>query len=285
MNYSYKPLFVLKNFCEDFHPVGSQIRAFIDVLKNAGINPTIYAKAINNSDKIISKYDIDLINEIPHKYIQTAVRRIFPDLILLPDIERFTYFPQLKRKIKSSGLENLGFDWIHTVSNPCSNHLVGLAVKKKYKIPWVAHFYDPWVDNCYRNFKTRFLCEYDKKLEHDVALHADVIIHTNEIVKDKWIQRYGELVSKKIFVMPICYDKNANVVDNSNTKYFDAKCTVLYVGGLYLDRNLNNIINAIKILKSDIYNLEDQLVFKIIGSCSREIRENVKNGWVIYGRI
>lgn len=276
MNYSYKPLFISKNFCEDFHPVGSQVRVFIDALTDFGVNPTIYAKAIENSNKVVNKYDVQLINEIPHRYTEAIIRRIFPDLILLPDIERFTYLPYLKRKIKSNELENFGYDWIHTISYPCSNHLAGLALKKKYKIPWVAHFYDPWVDNCYRNFKTDFVREYDKKLEADVALYADVIIHTNEIIKDKWIERYGELVSKKIFVLPICYHKNSNLVLNSKLSSVDNKYSILYVGGLYLDRNLNSIINALNILRSEIKNLEDLLIFKIVGDCSNEIKESVR---------
>jgi hypothetical protein len=33
--------------------------------------------------------------------------------------------------------------------NPMTDHLVGLSLSRKYRIPWIARFSDPWVDNPY----------------------------------------------------------------------------------------------------------------------------------------
>jgi len=157
------------------------------------------------------------------------------------------------------------FDWIHTVSFSCSSHLAGLYLKSKINLPWVAQFYDPWVGNCYRKYKTKFFRKLDEKIEYQVAMNADIIIHTNEIIKKDWERRYGKMVSEKIFVLPFSYDENSPVIDHAkpiNKK----KKRILYVGNLYLDRNLEDIIKALKIMKAKVPDLEEKIEFVFIGN-------------------
>ena len=50
----------------------------------------------------------------------------------------------------------------------------------------------------------------------------------------------------------------------------------MYVGNLYLDRNLDDLIKAIIILKSKIPNLEKKIVFRFVGIVSNHDKENIK---------
>jgi len=257
---------------------GIQAKRFIDAIVKSGINPVIYAKKTDYGISLMENYDVCLVHDIPHKNFSSIARRLFPDLVLLPDIEKYTFLPFLKRELRNVK-SNTDFDWIHTISNPCSSQLAGLALKKKIKLPWVAQFYDPWVGNCYREFKTNTFSKLDAKTEYEIALNADVIIHTNEVVKDMWIKRYGDIVRDKIVVLPFSYDENIEIKENNSfgfNRKVGKKISVLYVGNLYLNRNIDDIIFAINELKKTIPDLEDKIVFRFVGIVSRHDIENIK---------
>jgi len=273
---TYRPLFIIPELTVEMNAGGIQAKRFLDAIAKIGIKPLVYSKKTEYGVSLLNKYELNLVNEIPHKNFSSIARRLFPDLVLLPDIEKYTFLPFLNRKLKAVSSAN-NYNWIHTISNPCSSHVAGLELKKKTKLPWVAQFYDPWVGNSYREFRTDVLRKYDEKIEYDIALNADVIIHTNDIIKQKWIERYGDMVQNKIFVLPFSYDSNIEILDATNKEIKkNKKISVLYVGNLYLNRNLDDLILAIKILMSTISNLEDKIVFKFIGIVSRHDIENIK---------
>lgn len=274
MNYNYKPLFISKYFSFDTNPSGIQSRKFVNALLNEDIEPEIFCLKIKNQNQRLSqkKVKIHVVNEIPHKYFFSIMRRLFPDILYLPDIERFTFLPFLKKKLSSLPLNK--YDWIHTISFPCSSHLAGLYLKSKTNLPWVAQFYDPWVGNCYRKYKTNFFRKLDEKIEYKVAINADIIIHTNEIVKKDWEKRYGDIVKNKIFVLPFSYDENSPFINNVK-QISKKKISVLYAGNLYLDRNLDDIIKVLKILKTKVPNLEEKIEFKFIGNVSNRDKINI----------
>ena len=274
----YRPLFIIPELTVEMNAGGIQAKRFIDAIVKSGINPVIYAKKTDYGISLMENYDVCLVHDIPHKNFSSIARRLFPDLVLLPDIEKYTFLPFLKRELRNVK-SNTDFDWIHTISNPCSSQLAGLALKKKIKLPWVAQFYDPWVGNCYREFKTNTFSKLDAKTEYEIALNADVIIHTNEVVKDMWIKRYGDIVRDKIVVLPFSYDENIEIKENNSfgfNRKVGKKISVLYVGNLYLNRNIDDIIFAINELKKTIPDLEDKIVFRFVGIVSRHDIENIK---------
>lgn len=273
----YKPLFLFNSLYEATNPVGIQSRRFVDALKKIEVVPEIFCKHTIFGASISEKENIHFIKEIPHKNISAVIRRLFSDLFLLPDIERYTYLPFLKKELNSVNNFN-NYDWIHTISNPCSSHLAGLFLKRKTNLPWVAQFYDPWVGNSYRKFRTDFFKKQDEKIEFEIANNADIIIHTNDIIKNNWIQRYGDILSDKIFVLPFSYDENVEIelYNTEQSNLLEKRISVLYVGNLYLDRNLDDLIKAIIILKSKIPNLEKKIVFRFVGIVSNHDKENIK---------
>lgn len=275
---SYRPLFIIPELTVEMNAGGIQANRFIDAIVKCGINPAIYAKKTEYGISLMENSDVRLVHDIPHKNIAAIARRLFPDLVLLPDIEKYTFLPFLKRELRN--VQSYAyFNWIHTISNPCSSHLAGLYLKKKTDLPWVAQFYDPWVGSCYREFKTNTFSKLDAKTEKKIALNADVIIHTNEVVKNKWIERYGDIVRNKIVVLPFSYDENIEINEHNSfsvKKKVDKKISVLYVGNLYLNRNIDDLILAINELKTTISDLQDKIVFKFVGIVSRHDIQNIK---------
>src|SRR5690606_17772220 len=43
-------------------------------------------------------------------------------------------------------------DVLVTFGNPMSDHLVGLELAARHRLPWVAHFSDPWTGNPYHAY-------------------------------------------------------------------------------------------------------------------------------------
>jgi hypothetical protein len=92
-----------------------------------------------------------------YKYFAAAIRRIFiPDIINLPDYEWHSWGKHALKTILNL-LNKEQFDYIHSISFPCASHQVALEIKQKTGLPWIAQFYDPWYDNPYRIFKTKYL--------------------------------------------------------------------------------------------------------------------------------
>lgn len=75
-------------------------------------------------------------------------------------------------------IEQKSFDAIVTTGPPHSTHLVGLRLKKKLGIKWLADFRDPWTDIYYYNqlMHLPFVKQYDAKLERKVLAAADEVV-------------------------------------------------------------------------------------------------------------
>jgi len=197
------------------------------------------------------------------KYINAFFNRSFPDITHLPD----NYCWEIKDRFIHAILKNVDLsriDFIHSFSNPHTAHLIAYEIHKKTNIPWIAQLYDPWTDNPYRQFKTSYYRRRDQDLEALVALNAAAIIHTNHIMLEKWNERYGEAVKGKSFVLPMSYtrDRYLNASSVPNVRKKDT-IIVSYVGKLFFDRDLSDVIRAISLIKGEKYN--KKLLIRIIG--------------------
>ena len=78
-------------------------------------------------------------------------------------------------------LENTDIKAIYSSSMPITSHLVAYHLKKKYKLPWLAHFSDPWTLNPYHNYRYGFIKRIDKKMESaEISLSIFLIIKYRE---------------------------------------------------------------------------------------------------------
>lgn len=239
-------------------------------------------KGFNNTnfkEKIIESKDFFSypIQRIQAKYFKNKE-------FIIPDSNRITILPFLY-KICCNYIKNNKIDIIHTVSFPCSSHLLGAKLKKEFGIPWIAHFYDPWVDNPYRNIPS---CKQkkDKQFEALVAKEANAIIHSNNIIKDCWIKRYGNLVKDKIHIIPFGY----SVEQIKSFKPFEGKLPqhkkviISYIGTCAGDRNFQSLIKAVNILITKNSNYKDNLEIRLLGNLLPNDKTLIdkKNLWDVF---
>ena len=73
-------------------------------------------------------------------------------------------------------VEKQGFDAIYSTYSPASNHLLGMTLKRRTGLPWVADFRDLWTEDFRYREQSQKRQEADFRLEQQVLDEADLVI-------------------------------------------------------------------------------------------------------------
>lgn len=216
---------------------------------------------------------------IAESYLFKQVERILRNLHLgdflrVPDYMRFSWGQRaLSAALKA--LDKREFSYIHSISIPCSSHLVGLELKRRTGLPWIAQFYDPWHNNPTRKYKFNFLRDYDHKLERSVAINADIIIHSNQIMIDDWINAYGDIVRDKILLLP--YVTHVDNLGQGGEKQTDSRFIITHVGSFQSFRESSVFIKAVRLLVEQHPELRDKFIVKYVGRVTNKEKGLISN--------
>ncbi|MCA1816672.1 MAG: hypothetical protein LC746_09750 [Acidobacteria bacterium] len=96
-------------------------------------------------------------------------------------------------------------DAIVSFSQPTTDHLVGLELKKIFRAPWIAHFSDPWVDNPFHSTDARTR-DFNLAAERAVCESADRLIFTSAETVELVMSKYPRGWRAKSRVLPQCFD-------------------------------------------------------------------------------
>src|SRR5258705_4894076 len=93
------------------------------------------------------------------------------------------------------------FDGLVTFAQPWSDHLVGLRVHRATRLPWVAHFSDPWVDSPYLKLSDarRSVTQH---MEADVVREATALVFVTHETADLVMKKYPAEWRNKVDVVP-----------------------------------------------------------------------------------
>lgn len=93
----------------------------------------------------------------------------------IPDSKIGWYLPA--RRELDRILKQQSFDAIMTSCPPYTTHLLGLYAKRRYGLPWLADFRDPWVENVYYNTTYRLppVVAINRLLETRVLRRSDAV--------------------------------------------------------------------------------------------------------------
>lgn len=78
------------------------------------------------------------------------------------------------------------YDLVITTGPPHSTHLVGMELKKRFPIKWIADFRDPWTNIYYlqKIQQNKLLLKLNRKLEKEVVETADLNIIVSQSISD-----------------------------------------------------------------------------------------------------
>jgi hypothetical protein len=187
--------------------------------------------------------------------------------IFIPDARKYWIKPSIK--FLEEVIQKEAIETIITTGPPHSVHLIGLGLKKKLKLNWLADFRDPWTTIGYHK-KLKLTKSSEKKhkdLESTVLNTADKIIVTSKTTRDEF---------KKISTKPIKVITNGfDTVDCENIK-LDANFTIGHIGSLLTDRNPQNLWNVLSELVNENKAFKKALKLNFIGVVSEDVLETIK---------
>lgn len=221
----------------------------------------------------LSKGKSDAISKgiIPDKKRQGVMERLMLFVrgnFFIPDARKKWIKPSVN--YLSTYIRDYNIDTIITTGPPHSLHLIGLQLKSKLDINWIADFRDPWTTIGYHK-KLKLLPMAKNKhlaLESKVLNTADKIIVTSNNTK----LNYSSLTKQPIEVITNGYDYES--VGNVD---LDTKFSIAHIGSLLSERNpevfwkvLEELVNADKVFASMF-----QLNF--IGSISKDVLRSLEH--------
>jgi len=144
--------------------------------------------------------------EVPFRPVLSGMalnlaRRFVPFYARIPDEFR-RWVPRAEQavaeKLASSGFKP---ELLLSFGEPMSDHLLGLNLKRRLGLPWVAHFSDPWADNPFR--RGQFLANaVNRRLEREVVAAADRLVFTSAETLDLVMAKYPPAWRGKAAVVP-----------------------------------------------------------------------------------
>lgn len=142
-------------------------------------------------------------------------------------------------------------DAIITTGPPHSTHLIGLALKRKFGLTWVADFRDPWTNIFYNSLLPRSKAskQKDKDLEDEVLRNADYVTVISPGLKKEFNDRI-----ENIQVIYNGYDEEdfkQNFLPETKEGF-----TLTYVGNLLASQSVTALWNALARLNTEGYNIK-----------------------------
>ncbi len=191
--------------------------------------------------------------------------------LFIPDARKFWIKPSVK--LLSKYLETRQVDVLITTGPPHSAHLIGMHLKKRFGIPWLADFRDPWTNiDYYHDLKLgRRADKIHHRLEKQVLSFADAIT----VVSPGMEREFVSIVNRKIHVIPNGYDwedvKNVNLPRTDKKKF-----SVAHIGSLTKTRNAENLWQVLRELSIEYPEFAQKLEIRIVGKIDVSAIESLR---------
>lgn len=191
---------------------------------------------------------------------------------LIPDPRKFWIKPSVK--FLTSYLKENPVDLIISTGPPHSMHLIALGLKKKFDIPWIAEFRDPWTDiDFYHKLRlTRWADKKHRKLELKVLEKADQVV----TVSPNCAKDLSKVPGKKVEVIHNGFDpEDFEGISHSPENFF----SIAHFGAFNRDRNPAVLWKVLGKLAEENKTFKEKLRIQLIGQTDDSVVQDIqKNG-------
>lgn len=153
-------------------------------------------------------------------------------------------------------------DALATFGSPMSDHLIGLALKRRLGAPWVAHFSDPWVDNPFVPYG-RLTREVNRALERRVLSEADRLVFVSEETAELVASGRGRAVAEKTRVVGHAFEPG---LFGGPVARDEPGVVVRHLGALYGPRSPAPLFEALRRLSASEPATLAGVRFELVGS-------------------
>ena len=184
----------------------------------------------------------------------------------VPDARVFWVKPSVK--YLSSYISKHQIDTIITTGPPHSVHLIGMQLKAKHQLRWLADFRDPWTDISYhKNLNlTQKTQQKHLKLERQVLNTSDHIIVTSSQTK----QLFSKITQHPISVITNGFDD-----ENVSSITLDSKFSLTHIGSLFDQRNPTLLWNVLSELIEEFPEFKANFQLVLVGNVSADIKASM----------
>lgn len=207
---------------------------------------------------------------IPNQKKQSLLDKVFLWIrgnLFIPDARVFWVKPSVSFLEKYIVENNI--DTIITSGPPHSLHLIGLQLKQKLSLKWIADFRDPWTTIGYHKSLrlSQYAAKKHKKLEHVVLNIADTIIVTSKTTKTEF---------QAITAQPIEVITNGYDVEPVFNEALDTKFSLAHIGSFLSERNPTLLWECLQEMLIELPDFKTHFELKLIGAVSQEVLDAIK---------
>lgn len=237
----------------------------ITILKQPIWEPyDLYKKFIGQ--KKTEKVNVGFLTEKKKPGLAEAVSVWIRGNFFIPDARKFWVKPSVR--YLSAWLKENPVDAIISSGPPHSMHLIAMALKKRFNIPWVADFRDPWTKIDFYN-ELRLTWMADRKhhrLERKVAITADSVITVGNQMREE----FEALGAKKVVTITNGFDTADRIEGEVE---MDKKFTLAHFGTVNKARNPELLWQVLAGLVLENKQFANDLELKFVGRLDSSARE------------
>jgi glycosyltransferase involved in cell wall biosynthesis len=260
------------------HSLEADIPAGTEIITHPIFEPYGLYKKLSgrNADESIQ---VGFVSDSGKPGLLETVSRWLRGNCLIPDARRFWIRPSVRRL--TAILKEQPVDAIVSTGPPHSMHLIAQRLSKRFHIPWVADFRDPWSRFYYNNdllFNSRTRRK-QLKLEKVVLKNASRVITVSGHIRDE-LQHIGE---RSVDVIHNGYDPS----DYENLQFEPSSSFVIaHTGAFQPAANPEKVWEVLGRLVKTGSSFAGDLKIVLVGKVDTAIKESIsRNGldaWVQY---
>ncbi len=248
--------------------LGKDIPQNLEVLKTSVWEPyQLYKRfvGLKKSDKINTAFLSEKKKTNLTEKIAVWIRGNF----FIPDARKFWVKPSIK--FLSEYLANNPVDVIVSTGPPHSMHLIALGLKRKFNIPWIADFRDPWtkIDFYGELHLGKRADNLHKRLELQVIRQADKVIVISDGMKDD----FDTIFHRDYEVITNGFDEEDL---SDKTIIPDKKFSVAHIGSLVKSRNPEVLWRVLQDLTRTQPRFASDLEIKLVGKVDFFVSEAIE---------
>jgi glycosyltransferase involved in cell wall biosynthesis len=128
-------------------------------------------------------------------------------------------------------------------------HLIGAYLQRRFHLPWLADFRDPWVTGAFGKGMTSWQRRWQRRFEKRVMRRADLVVHNTPAACAIVQKAYPEAAARMTYLTN-GYDPERFPATLPEPRH-DAPVRILHAGQLYMGRDPRPILDAVAGLTAD----------------------------------
>jgi len=181
--------------------------------------------------------------------------------------------PNLTSKVRNILKTHTNVKFIYATGPPFMTHIMGYLIKKKFNIPLIIEYTDPWSFNPYKEELNRlFENKIDYYLEKKILQFSDLIV-SNSPYLNSLIKSNFPFIKNKQFV---AIEDGLNIQQSTITpKENKQEITITYTGSIYGRRNIVPLLRILSELNKENFFKNKKVIIKIYGKYPKDKLERI----------